>query len=692
MQRKRAAKACDQCRRRKSRCDGQMNCSSCRAIGLQCSFGHQVKQSRGPAYVAHLEKKVKALQDELSRSPHRAEQMSALTDEPVGTKTPRTSSSKPSPMDSSARPSLSSKSSDPSYTYSESARSSSVQPPGGLACFSETPVYLETLTTEPRAKAFGTDLLRQLFNFCNQIASPPNCPQDSSIKLVEALDNAQAIGDSLVTSSPLRPEKGITMKLVELAFSEAFHLWPFVDRAQIDRTLYRLYNTSVFGQEAGDQDELALVYAVLALGQRFDSTTPAAAEVRRIQGLQYFEAARDLVPLSNCDRDLAAVQTVLCLALYLKAAPAPAKVHSYVAAATSAALRLGLHEEVVGFPKDESALRRRVWSALQAFDVYTSTALGVPCVTTFENQEQDSYPPLSTGSNSELVASDAHLQMLGILARAIHRTYRSNSARKPIGRGTFAVDQNAIKEASEELETWAHGCCVLLQAAVDMTRTQLCLAYAYDYAQLLLYSPFVHYLTMPGIDTASQPYLIGVKAVNAAVHAVQVAELLHHKLQFHEAYFLTIDVLVYAAVVLLVVESGSTDVSLVFEAVRAGRAAMELLLVLSLQSNTASQCWKALAVRSSRIAGNSGKSIDGSRIAPGPPMRERGLRRAKAPGPIALPLTRPPTLYKADSGIDCTADARRESLTGPFSDVFDPGQGSFNLNLSVEGEALQLRP
>ncbi|KAF2216648.1 hypothetical protein CERZMDRAFT_93938 [Cercospora zeae-maydis SCOH1-5] len=646
----------------------------------------------GPAYVAHLEKKVKALQDELSRPPHSAEHMTASHEDPVAAKTPASSSSRPSPMNSSARPSLSSKSSDPSYIYPESVRSGSVKPAAGLTSFSETPVYLETLTAEPRAKAFGTDLLRQLFNFCNQIASSPNCPQNSSIKLVEALDNAHAIGESPVTSSPLIPERVITLRLVELAFSEAFQLWPFVDRAQIDRTLHRLYNTSSFGQEAGDTDELALVYAVLALGQRFDSTTPAAAEVRRIQGLQYFEAARELVPLSNCDRDLLAIQTVLCLALYLKAAPAPAKVHSYVAAAASAALRLGLHEEVVGFPRDESALRRRVWSALQAFDVYTSTALGVPCVTTVANTEQDSYPPLSTGSNSELVASDAHLQMLSILARAIDKTYRSKSARKSMGRGTFAVDQGAIQEASEELESWAHGCSVLLQAAVDMTRTQLCLAYAYDYAQLLLYSPFVHYLTMPEIDTASQPYLIGVKAVNAAVHAVQVAEFLHHKLQLHEAYFLTIDVLVYAAVVLLVVESGSTDVALVLEAMRAGRAAMELLLVLSLQSDTASQCWKALAVRSSRIAGNSGKSIDGSRTATRPPFRETGLRRAKAPGPIALPLTRPPMLYKADSLIDCTADTQKESLTAPFSGVFDPGEGSFDSNFSAEGGDLQLRP
>ncbi|GIZ46328.1 hypothetical protein CKM354_000945600 [Cercospora kikuchii] len=659
---------------------------------LQCSFGHQVKQSRGPAYVAHLEKKVKALQDELRRSPNRAEHMDTSQEEPVVQISPGSSISHPSPMNTSARPSLSSKSSDPSYFHTENVRSGSVKPTDGWVPPNETPVYLETLTTEPRGKAFGTDVLRQLFNYCNQIATSPYGSQDSSMKLVQALDNPQAIDDGPVTSSPLMPEKEITLKLVEVAFSEVFHLWPFVDRAQVDRTLFQLYNTSLFGQEASDEDELALVYAVLALGQRFDSTTPAAAEFRRVQGLQYFEAAKDLVPLSACDRGLASVQTVLCLALYLKAAPAPAKVHSYVAAASSAAHRLGLHEDVAGFPKDESALRCRVWSALQAFDIYTSTALGVPSVTNVEACEQNSYPPLSTGSNSELVASDAHMQMLRILARAVGKTYRSKSARKPVGIGTFAVDQNAIKEASEELENWAQGCSVLLQAATDMTRTQLCLAYAYDYAQLLLYAPFVHYLTMPGIDPCSQPYLIGMKAVNAALHAVQVAELLHHKLQFHEAYFLTIDVLVYAAVVLLVVESGGTEVPLVLEAMRAGRAAMELLLMLSLQTDTASQCWKALAVRSSRIAGNPGKSIGGSLTSTRPPFRDTGLRRAKAPGPIALPMSRPSTLHKADSGIDCTADSRRQSLVGSFSGAFDPGQGSFDSNFSAEDSGLQLRP
>ncbi|KAI5367728.1 hypothetical protein Slin15195_G028600 [Septoria linicola] len=646
MQRKRAARACDQCRRRKSRCDGQMNCSACRTIGLQCSFGHQVKQSRGPAYIALLEKKVKALEEKLRSTSYTSEHDTDGDESSTAQTSPTLSHSDPSSGELRERPSLTSRRSDPSTnTRPDPARRNDT-----MLSFDDTPVYIKTLTTEPRGKAFGNDILRQISNFCHQVSTSPGLLPCSSMKIVQALDDPQCI-DSLgvaSTCSPLLPAKQVALRTIEIALNEAFHLWPFIDRAQVERTIYRLYNTNSFGQEMGDKEELALVYAMLALGERFDSSTPAVAEARRMQGMQYFAAARELVPLHTCDRNLAAVQTILCLALFLKTASAPTHVHSYVAAATSAALRLGLHEDVPGFPKDESALRRRVWSAITVLDIYISTQLGVPRNAIIEDDNQNPYPPLSTGSNAELVASDAHLDMLRILSRVTARTYCSKITRKPSGVEACAVDQREIQEASDELEHWAQSCPVLLQAAENMTRAQLYLAYASDYAQLLLYSPFVHYLALPGVDRSSQPYALGLKAVNAALHAVQIAELLHSQLQYNEAYFLTIDVLVFAAMMLLVVEAGSADNALVLEAMRAGRACRELLLVLSLQSMTASQCWEALAVRSSNVAGHSDRPLNHG-VSPTMPTSKR---RAKAAGTISLPPSRPVMLRQEDSAID----------------------------------------
>lgn len=119
---------------------------------------------------------------------------------------------------------------------------------------------------------------------------------------------------------------------------------------------------------------------------------------------------------------------------------------------------------------------------------------------------------------------------------------------------------------------------------------------------MLLYGPFVHHIALGRPRHGSDQYKFGLKAVHAALHAVQLAELLQARLQLNEAHFFTVDALVYAAVTLLVVELGGLDSGLEIEAMRAGRNAKELLLVLSLHSTTAAECWQILALRSSSVS------------------------------------------------------------------------------------------
>lgn len=669
----------------------------------------------GPAYIAHLEQKIEALQDRLRHSSCGSEQSNNDTDETMTTQT-SPSLSNPDRLSIGSRERLSTISAD-SYSSSSSSSflkhhltggSSGSSGGGGssnsssgttkkMASMRRTDTtmasssssvdemmmmptkYIETITTEPRGKPFGFDILRQLINFINHTGTAPTLPQDSSLKVVQALDSSHSIDNLLAgpmsSNTLLPPAKDEALKLVEIAFGEAFHLWPFVERSQIETTIYRLYDTNTFGRDFGDKEELGLVYSVLALGQRFDHSTTVLAETRRVQGIAYFAAAQELVPLSHCDRNLSAIQTVLCLALFLKAASALGRTHSYLAAAASAALRLGLHEDTPGFPKDESVLRRRVWSALNVFDAYTSIALGVPRTVGFECDEQDFYPSMSSmGSESGLVASNEHMEMMCTLSRGITAVHNTATARRSAGLGAYSISQQAIQEAGAELEEWARNCPLPLQAAdhmtrlvpiflihdsgnvstltLHLTRSQLYLAYAYDYAQLLLYSPFAHYLTMPTVEINSPPYTLGLKAVNAALHAIQVAELLHKQLRLDEAYFLTVDVLVIAATTLLVFELGSGRESpWVHEALHASGIAKGLLLEMSLHSQTAAHCWEALAVRSTQ----------GS-----PTAIQTRVKKTKAPGTIQMPPRfdhRPATLHQIDSAVDVGFNSLQFSQT-----------------------------
>ncbi|KXS94388.1 hypothetical protein AC578_6592 [Pseudocercospora eumusae] len=455
--------------------------------------------------------------------------------------------------------------------------------------------YVDTITTEPHGRLYGLDVLRQLYNLSTRITLPKEGAQ-SSIELVEALNNSHTTNNLRTDAhQPCLPQKHETLSLIIIAFSEAFHLWPFIDRTHVDNIIYRLYKRDGFGQEPRDRDDLALLYAVLALGQRFETITVESGSDHKRHGMSFFVAARSMVPLTHCGRSLTALQTVLCMALYLKAASDQTLVHTYITAAAGAALRLGLHEQTPFFTPDETALRQRVWSTIRVLDTYVSAALGIPCaISHVWMHEQDAFPPLLSGSNAELVVANAHAELATKMSQTIHSMYNGRDLHSNLGLGPYSVALALLDSRWEDLDRWARACPVLAQSQDGMTRMrgQLILDYMHAYAQILLYSPFVHHIT----DLENPGHFYGKKCFEAALHAVQIAEILQQQGHFNEAYFFTLDVLAFAAVVLLVVEACCKEPQLVMEAMHSSRTARELLLVLSFLNSAAAECWSALSV------------------------------------------------------------------------------------------------
>jgi len=106
------------------------------------------------------------------------------------------------------------------------------------------------------------------------------------MKIVYALDTPFPLDDYPIGGSgvPPLPPNEILFTWIQLAFSEALPLWHFVDKAYIERILPRLWSTTtIFGQDENDKDDLALLYAILALGQRFEIGENGPDE-RRLQG------------------------------------------------------------------------------------------------------------------------------------------------------------------------------------------------------------------------------------------------------------------------------------------------------------------------------------------------------------------------------------------------------------------------
>lgn len=147
------------------------------------------------------------------------------------------------------------------------------------------------------------------------------------------------------------------------------------------------------------------------------------------------------------------------------------------------------------------------------------------------------------------------------------------------------------------------------------------------------------------MDKTSVEYHFGTKCVYASLRAVKLADLLHKGLHLNEAYFSTIDVLAFAAMTLLVVELGSSDSSILGEAIKSGKRAKELLLMLSLQSQTAAECWEALSVCWKSELKKSPPPADTSPK----PVHQAG--KSTPSRSTSLYATRRPGLKNLDSGI-----------------------------------------
>jgi hypothetical protein len=126
--------------------------------------------------------------------------------------------------------------------------------------------------------------------------------------------------------------------------------------------------------------------------------------------------------------------------------------------------------------------------------------------------------------------------------------------------------------------------------------------------------------------------------VDAAFHAVEIAELLQERAQLSEAYFLTVDVLAFAAIVLLVLEVGGRDELLVAKATSAGSRAKALFLALSFHNSTAAACWEALMARSETPAGPASTIAQSLH---GPRSNE-----------LCAPPPKRPSMYTGDSGVE----------------------------------------
>jgi hypothetical protein len=116
------------------------------------------------------------------------------------------------------------------------------------------------------------------------------------------------------------------------------------------------------------------------------------------------------------------------------------------------------------------------------------------------------------------------------------------------------------------------------------------------YVQLLINSPFLHYLTAPAGNRHHYGSRAGLKCAIAAIDLVDILQQLKSELIHSPIHPRLRSSLIFAATALLVVDFGAVDLPCLEQVKMASIAAEELLKELAKHSKSAFSCYMSLAV------------------------------------------------------------------------------------------------
>lgn len=240
--------------------------------------------------------------------------------------------------------------------------------------------------------------------------------------------------------------------------------------------------------------------------------------------MKYYKSARALLQdITEC-RDLTSLQALLFIILFLQASSNLSACYSFVGIALRSALRMGLHRHLQHEQMDtvENETRRRVFYVIRQMDIYVSTLLGFPLMLNSDDVDQpypseidDEYvtptaylqPP--PGASSFYVAFNAHTRLMEILAKITKHVYpmkgtaQSVKSQKSAASGasavSYSVSYSRIKEIEGELHDWFEKLPDKWRPSpdgpIEVVRVRHLLRFVYAHVQLVLYRPFLHYVS-----------------------------------------------------------------------------------------------------------------------------------------------------------------------------------------------------
>jgi hypothetical protein len=171
-------------------------------------------------------------------------------------------------------------------------------------------------------------------------------------------------------------------------------------------------------------------------------------------------------------RDLRQLQALTFMILFLQSSAKLSVCYAYIGVALRSALRLGLHRCFnENFNKIEAETRKRLFWVIRKMDTYVGALLGLPHSLDDDQIDQE-YPtevddeyiteariiPMPEGRTSIIAASNAHTDLVHILAKIVKHIYpvKASSRTNQYGQTvkSYTVGYSRSMEIEQDLKRW----------------------------------------------------------------------------------------------------------------------------------------------------------------------------------------------------------------------------------------------
>ncbi|KAF2197368.1 hypothetical protein GQ43DRAFT_209497 [Delitschia confertaspora ATCC 74209] len=550
--RRRVTRACDECRRKKIKCDGKQPCTHCTVYSYECTYDQPSNRRRNaaPQYIEALEtqlKRAKALLhivfpnlDLSDPSIDSHLQNGILPQVAVGHPHARPHYN---PTEPPRLPMPSRRDQQPNE-QNDSNLESMVRATGQLELDEEG-------HWDYHGHSSGFSFMKRMREQFGDFIAPASGAFVKYRPMSQILDSPKSAVDSpaesnMALSSIDLPSRELAKQLCEHALVEAGTLVRSVHIPSFYKSVDRMYDTPPGHYGHAENTFLPLLYAVLAVGTLFSRSNmesdKAGYETAIEEGFKYFRASRQMLDIGDC-RDLTSLQAILYMIQFLQSSAKLSTCYAYIGVAQRSALRMGLHRSFsMNFNPIEAETRKRVFWVIRRMDIYVGAMLGLPHFLSDEDIDQelptevdDEYIteteilPMPEGKISVMAGCNAHTRIVNLLAKICKYIYPIKGTQSGgTNSVTYSVSYSKIRELEQDLQTWLDELPMALkpggEAPMIIIRVQQLLRMAFGHAQLLLYRPFLHYVSQSyKSKTADQrPYACASACVSVSRNIIHI--------------------------------------------------------------------------------------------------------------------------------------------------------------------------